>query len=76
MVPWRPEGVFANEPARHKVLDLLGDLALLDPNPKEYRELARTQVVKKEQIWAHPALANGRVYLRDEKELICLQMPE
>jgi outer membrane protein assembly factor BamB len=58
------------------MLSDLGQLILLDPSPDGYKELARSQVVKKEQIWAHPALANGKVYLRDEKEIICLQMPE
>jgi hypothetical protein len=50
-----------------------GDLVLLDPNPKEYKELARSKVCG--QAWAHPALSGGKLYLRDEKELICLQMP-
>jgi outer membrane protein assembly factor BamB len=54
----------------------LGQLILLDPSPAGYKELAKSQVVKKEQIWAHPALANGKVYLRDEKEILCLQIPE
>jgi outer membrane protein assembly factor BamB len=49
-----------------------GNLVLLDPNPKEYRELARAKVCG--HTWAHPAVANGRLYVRDEKELICLQM--
>jgi len=52
-----------------------GDLLLLQPDPKQYKELARTKVTKKDGIWAHPALANGRVYLRDDKELICVEMP-
>ena len=43
---------------------------------KEYKELARSKVAKGEQIWAHPALADGKVYFRDDKSLICLQMPE
>jgi outer membrane protein assembly factor BamB len=58
------------------LLSDLGDLILLDPSPKGYKELARSKVVDKEQIWAHPALSDGRVYLRDEKDLICLQLPE
>ncbi len=64
--------------ADNKILLLsdLGDLILFEPNPKEYKELARGKVVKGERIWAHPALANGKVYFRDDKELICLQMPE
>jgi outer membrane protein assembly factor BamB len=51
-----------------------GDLVLLDPDPKGYKELARSKVCG--QAWAHPALSAGKVYLRDEKELICLQLPE
>jgi outer membrane protein assembly factor BamB len=51
-----------------------GDLVLLDPNPKEYRELARSRVCG--ATWAHPALADGRLYLRDDKEVICLQLGE
>jgi hypothetical protein len=49
-----------------------GDLALLDPDPKEYRELARSKVCG--ETWAHPALVNGKLYLRDDKDLICLQL--
>ena len=50
-----------------------GELVLLEPSAKEYRELARTKVCGRE-TWAHPALANGRLYVRDNSELICLQM--
>src|SRR5262249_29293270 len=35
-----------------------GDLVLLDPNPREYRELARSNVSGPE-TWAHPALSDG-----------------
>jgi outer membrane protein assembly factor BamB len=54
------------------MLDDFGNLILLEPNTKEYRELARSKVCGK--TWAHPALSNGRLYLRDEKELICLRL--
>jgi outer membrane protein assembly factor BamB len=56
------------------VLEDGGDLVLLDPDPKEYRELARTKVCG--PAWAHPALAGGKLYLRDDKEVLCLQMVE
>ncbi len=49
-----------------------GDLVLLEPNPKAYRELARAKVCG--ETWAHPALADGRLYVRDAKELICLDL--
>jgi outer membrane protein assembly factor BamB len=49
-----------------------GDLVLLDPDPKSYRELARSPVCG--HTWAHPALAAGRLFVRDDNELICLQL--
>jgi outer membrane protein assembly factor BamB len=55
------------------MLEEKGDLVLIDPSPNEYRELARTHVCG--QTWAHPALANGRLFVRDGKELICLELP-
>lgn len=50
-----------------------GELALVQPDVKGYRELARTKVSGSE-TWAHPALANGRLYVRDKNELICLSI--
>ncbi|HTU22130.1 MAG TPA: PQQ-binding-like beta-propeller repeat protein [Gemmataceae bacterium] len=50
-----------------------GELALLEPDPKGYRELARSKV-SGPKTWAHPALSNGRLYVRDKTSLLCLQM--
>lgn len=49
-----------------------GNLILLAPDVKEYKELAKTKVCG--ETWAHPALANGLLYVRDGKELICLKL--
>jgi outer membrane protein assembly factor BamB len=54
------------------MLDDSGILILLEPDPKEYRELARSKVCG--PTWTHAALANGRLYVRDDKELICLEL--
>jgi outer membrane protein assembly factor BamB len=51
-----------------------GDLVLIDPSPKEYKELARAKVCG--PTWAHPALAGGMLYLRDDKEVICVRLGE
>jgi outer membrane protein assembly factor BamB len=51
-----------------------GDLVLIDPDPKEYKELARAKVCG--PTWAHPALAGGKLYLRDDKEVLCVQLGE
>lgn len=50
-----------------------GELRLIDPDANVYRELARATICG--PTWAHPALSDGRLYVRDEKELICLQLP-
>jgi outer membrane protein assembly factor BamB len=51
-----------------------GNLVLVDPNPKEYRELARTKICG--NTWAHPAIANGRLFIRDNNNLVCVQLAE
>jgi len=54
------------------MLDDAGYLTLFEPNAKEFKPLAKSKVCGK--TWAHPALADGRLYLRDEKELICVEL--
>jgi hypothetical protein len=49
-----------------------GELVLIDPDPKEYRELCRAKICG--QTWAHPAIANGKLYVRDARELICVEL--
>jgi outer membrane protein assembly factor BamB len=51
-----------------------GDLVLVDAVPKEYRELARAHIFPGGPCRAQPALANGRLYARDEKQLSCLNL--
>ena len=50
-----------------------GALRMLAPNVKEYEELAVSKACG--TTWAHPAIANGKIYVRDEKEVICLELP-
>jgi outer membrane protein assembly factor BamB len=56
------------------MLDDFGNLSLLEPSAKEYKQLARSKVCG--QTWAHPALSGGRLYLRDRGELSCLPLPK
>ncbi len=55
------------------MLEERGGLVLLQPDPKEYKELARAKICG--QTWAHPALAGGKLYVRDAGELICVELP-
>ncbi|MBI2805362.1 MAG: PQQ-like beta-propeller repeat protein [Planctomycetes bacterium] len=60
----------------HKLLlvEEPGNLVLIEPIRNGYRELARSKICG--STWAHPALSNGRLYIRDAKELICVEMPK
>jgi outer membrane protein assembly factor BamB len=55
------------------VLGETGTLALVEAAPDAYRELARFEVFEG-RCWTAPALAHGRLYLRDEKEVVCLDL--
>jgi outer membrane protein assembly factor BamB len=55
------------------VLNDSGLLTLLEVNPEGAREVARAKV--SDGTWVSPALADGRLYVRDATELICLQLP-
>ncbi len=49
-----------------------GELVLFAADPLGYKELGRTQACG--ATWCNPAYAGGRLYLRDARELICLQL--
>ena len=49
-----------------------GQLVFVAADPAEYRELGRWQVCGK--TWSAPAFANGRLYVRDGRDLICLDV--
>lgn len=55
------------------MLDDNGSLTLFAADPKEYKELAKSKVCG--PTWAHPALVDGKVFLRDEKNLVCIPLP-
>ncbi|MBA4188307.1 MAG: hypothetical protein C0467_09905 [Planctomycetaceae bacterium] len=54
------------------MLDDNGFLTLFEPDAKEYKPLARSKV--SEKTWAHPALVDGNLYLRDDDNLICVPL--
>ena len=54
------------------ILTDAGQLVLAAADPKQYRELGRLQVCGKN--WNFPAYANGKLYVRDYHELLCLDL--
>ncbi len=68
----RAEAAFLVFKNRVLMLNDTGELVLFAADPMAYREVGRLQVCGKN--WCNPAYANGRLYLRDEKELLCVEL--
>jgi outer membrane protein assembly factor BamB len=54
------------------MLEEAGELVLFAPDPAGYRELSRATIC--DNTWAHPALAGGRLYVRDANALLCVEL--
>ncbi len=50
------------------------DLVLVDPNPKEFRELARADILTGRNPWGPLAIDKGRLIVRDSEKLLCLDL--
>lgn len=62
---------------RFLILGERGTLALAKVNSEKYEELGRMSVAGiKYPAWAAPVLSRGRVYLRSETHLVCLDLAE
>jgi hypothetical protein len=48
-------------------------MLLIEPNAKEYLERGRFEQPDRsgKPAWAHPVIANGKLYLRDQDVLFC-----
>ncbi len=58
-----------------------GDLIIASLTPKGYEELSRARIIDPVNrdpgrlvVWSHPAFANRRVYARNDKEIICVDL--
>jgi outer membrane protein assembly factor BamB len=50
-----------------------GEVILLKANPQEYEEIGRFQAIEG-KTWNHPAIAQGRLYVRNGEEMACYQL--
>jgi outer membrane protein assembly factor BamB len=55
------------------VLGEKGEAALVAADPKAYRELGRFQAIDG-KTWNHPAIADGRLYVRNAEEMACYEL--
>ena len=55
------------------VLDEAGKLAIVKANPNSFDVLAESEVLTS-RAWTVPTLAGGKIYLRDMKEILALDI--
>ena len=67
--------VWLEGPASDRVIILNseGELILARLNRAGYHETSRTRII--DPTWAHPALAINRVFARDDKRIVCVELP-
>ncbi len=68
-----PKGSLALADSRLYYRTEKGTVLLIEPSPKQYIERGRFDQPdrSKQPAWAHPAIANGKLYLRDQDLLLC-----
>jgi len=59
----------------------LGDLIIARLSPAGYQEISRAHLIEptnrdagRPVVWSHPAFANKSVYMRNDKEIICVSL--
>jgi outer membrane protein assembly factor BamB len=60
-----------------------GDLIIARLSPKGYKEIDRANIIAptnnmagRPVVWSHPAFANRSVYVRNDKEIVCVSLAE
>jgi outer membrane protein assembly factor BamB len=68
---------------RYVLFNELGELLLAKLQPDGYHEISRAKVVEptnlafgREVVWSMPAFANRHAYVRNDKEIICVDLAE
>ncbi len=68
-----PKGAIAMADGRLYYRTEKGIMLLIEPSPKEYLERGRFEQPDRTKLpaWAHPVIANGKLYVRDQDVLFC-----
>ncbi|HEX3728142.1 MAG TPA: PQQ-binding-like beta-propeller repeat protein [Pirellulales bacterium] len=56
------------------ILTETGEVVVLRANAKNLEELARIKLLS-DKTWNHPILVNGRLYVRNAQEAVCVELP-
>jgi len=68
---------------RYWLFNELGELLIVKLRPEGYEEIDRQQVLEptnvafgRDVVWSMPAFANRRVYMRNDKECVCVDLAD
>ena len=76
-VLWRdrkgPKGALAMADGRLYLRGEQGEILLIEPSPTGLVERGRFEQPDRSAVpaWAHPIIANGKLYIRDQDMLLC-----
>lgn len=56
------------------ILSEYGEVVLVEANPAQFRELGRKKILEGDKTWNNPALAGGLLYIRNEREMACVDL--
>ena len=66
---------------RHLLFTENGDLIIAHLSPKGYEEVSRTKIIeptttafRRSVVWVHPAFADGQIFVRNDKEIVCVSL--
>jgi outer membrane protein assembly factor BamB len=51
-----------------------GTLIMIDPSPEGFKQVAECKPLGGKVVWAPLVLSNGRLYIRDQEKLVCLDI--
>ncbi len=79
---WGNAFIVAHED-RYFLFNEHGELIVAKLSPDGYEELSRTKIIEptnhlagRPVVWMHPAFANKCIFVRNDKEIVCLSLAE
>jgi outer membrane protein assembly factor BamB len=68
---------------KYFIFDDIGELIIGKLSPEGFEELDRAKLLEptsvargRDVVWSHPAYANGKMYVRNDKEIICVDLKQ
>ena len=79
---WPSAFTVYHKPTNHTVIfNDHGEMISANLTPKGYEEISRVKVIEPTHyvggrmlVWSHPALSNGKLYCRNDKEILCYDL--